>query len=229
MMRVENANGEQLVKGVDMDSNFWLKKWEKNEIAFHKSEANPALVKHLPALDLAPGDRIFLPLCGKTLDIGWLLSQGYRVAGAELSDIAIEQLFNELGVEPEISEVGKSKHYSANNIDIFVGNIFDLSSEMLGPVDAIYDRAALVALPEEMRDRYTPHLMQITDSAPQLLICFEYDQSLMAGPPFSISPSEVARHYQDSYEPTLLQSQAVPGGLKGNSEAQEKVWLLQSR
>ncbi len=216
-----------------MDSSFWLKKWEKNEIAFHNSEANPALVKHFPALDLAPGDRIFLPLCGKTLDIGWLLSQGYRVAGAELSDIAIEQLFSELGVEPNISpnvsEEGKSKHYSANNIDIFVGNIFDLSSEMLGPVDAIYDRAALVALPEEVRDRYTPHLKEITANAPQLLICFEYDQSLMAGPPFSISPQEVARHYKGSYALTPLESGAVPGGLKGSDAAKQTVWLLQSR
>ncbi len=212
-----------------MDSNFWLKKWERNEIAFHNSEANPALVKHFQALNLAPGDRIFLPLCGKTLDIGWLLSQGYRVAGAELSNIAIEQLFSELKVEPNISEVGKSKHYSADNINIFVGNIFDLSGEMLGPVEAIYDRAALVALPKEVRDRYTPHLKEITANAPQLLICFEYEQGLISGPPFSISPQEVARHYRDSYALTPLESGAVPGGLKGSDAAKQIVWLLQSR
>ena len=97
---------------------------------------------------------------------------------------------------------------------------------MLGPVDAIYDRAALVALPEEMRNRYTAHLMKITDKAPQLLICYEYDQSLMEGPPFSISDKEVDQHYQDNYDLTLMVSANVPGGLKGKCAAKEKVWML---
>lgn len=215
-----------------MDTSFWLKKWEDNNIAFHKSEANPALVKHFKALSLAPGDRIFLPLCGKTLDIGWLLSNGYRVAGVELSEIAIEQLFSELGVSPEISDVGSEtsplKHYSATNLDIFVGNLFNLSRELLGPVDAIYDRAALVALPPEMRDRYTPHLIEITQTAPQLLICFEYDQAVMEGPPFSISPEEVTKHYSSSYTLTSLESENIPGGLKGKCESTQTVWRLQS-
>jgi thiopurine S-methyltransferase len=158
-----------------MNDNFWLQKWETNNIAFHQSEANPLLVNYFKELALAKGSRVFLPLCGKTLDISWLLSNGYRVVGAELSEMAIEQLFMALGVAPKILEVGEIKHYSATNIDIFVGNIFYLSDKMIGPVDAIYDRAALVALPEEMRHQYTAHLMEITAKAPQLVICYEYD------------------------------------------------------
>lgn len=210
-----------------MDASFWHQRWGENDIAFHESEANPLLVKYFKELSLAKGSRIFLPLCGKTLDIPWLLSNGYRVAGAELSKIAIEQLFTELGVEPKISEVGQVDHYSAKNIDIFVSDIFHLSSKMLGLVDAIYDRAALVALPEEMRNRYTAHLTEITDKAPQLLICYEYDQSLMEGPPFSISNEEVNQLYRDSYDLTLIVSTNVPGGLKGKCAAKESVWLLQ--
>ena len=87
-----------------MDKSFWLQKWEKNTIAFHRSEANPSLVNHFDKLALAKGSRIFVPLCGKTLDIGWLLSKGYRVVGAELADMAIEQLFTELGVVPAVAE-----------------------------------------------------------------------------------------------------------------------------
>jgi len=209
-----------------MDRGFWRRKWEQNDIAFCESEANPLLVKYFTELSLPKGSRIFLPLCGKTLDIPWLLSNGYRVAGAELSKIAIEQLFVELGVEPKISAVGESDHYSAENIDIFAGDIFDLTSETLGVVDAIYDRAALVALPETMRNRYTAHLMDSTDRAPQLLICYEYDQSLMDGPPFSISNEEVNEHYGDSYGLTLLASTNVLGGLKGRCPAKENAWLL---
>jgi len=211
-----------------MDANFWLQKWVDNKIAFHKSEVNPLLVEHFDALALAKGSRVFLPLCGKTLDIAWLLSQGYHVVGSELSSIAIAQLFSELDIEPNISEQGEVVHYSAANIDIFVGNIFDVSGEMLGAVDAIYDRAALVALPREVRDRYTAHVTEITNKAPQLLICFEYDQALMAGPPHSISSEEVSRHYQDSYRLTLAESQKIPNGLKGKCPATNNVWLLQS-
>jgi thiopurine S-methyltransferase len=209
-----------------MDANFWLQKWEKNEIAFHNSESNPMLVKYFNTLALVENSRVFLPLCGKTLDIAWLLSHGYRVAGAELSRIAIEQLFLELGVEPKISEVGEVAHYSAPNIDLFVGDIFHLSGEILGPVDAIYDRAALVALPGAVRDRYTTHLIEITHKAPQLLICYEYDQSLMEGPPFSISTETVNQHYGDRYNLTLLESISLPNGMTGKCPARENVWLL---
>ncbi|HXT65661.1 MAG TPA: thiopurine S-methyltransferase, partial [Nitrospiraceae bacterium] len=124
-----------------MDPSFWHDRWEKNEIAFHESKANPVLVKHVNELSLAKGSRVFVPLCGKTRDISWLLSKGYRVAGAELSQIAIEQLFIELGLQPEISTVGEVEQWSANRVDIFVGDIFALSRKMLGPVDTIYDRA----------------------------------------------------------------------------------------
>ena len=209
-----------------MDAAFWHQKWEANEIGFHEGEANRLLVKYFNALSLAEGRRVFVPLCGKTLDIAWLLSNGFRVAGAELVESAIEQLFSELGIEPEISEVGEVKRYSAKNIDIFVGDIFAVSSEILGSVDAIYDRAALVALPEEIRRRYTGHLMEISDGTPQLLLTFEYDQSVMDGPPFSISNEEVIQHYGDRYELTLMESIAIPGGLKGKCAATENVWLL---
>jgi thiopurine S-methyltransferase len=208
-----------------MDIKFWHEKWKNNEIAFHEREANPHLVKYFSELSLMKGSRIFLPLCGKTLDIHWLLSNGYRVAGVELSKIAIDQLFADLAMTPEISADGELDHYRAKNIDIFVGDIFSLSGTILGHVDAIYDRAALVALSEEMRNRYARHLTQITNKVPQLLICYEYDQSLMDGPPFSISSEEVNQKYGDMYDVTLIESANVSGGLKG-LPAMENVWLL---
>lgn len=210
-----------------MDAQFWHDRWAKNEIGFHKSEANPFLVKYVHELALNKGNRVFLPLCGKTLDIPWLLSNGYRIVGSELSAIAIDQLFSSLGVTPTITKNGRIAHYHANNIDIFVGDLFDVTRTMLGPVDATYDRAALVALPDTIRSRYTAHLTDITNHAPQLLICYEYDQRAAEGPPFSISHEEVRRHYADQYQLTLLTSEEVPGGLKGKCAATEHVWLLQ--
>lgn len=209
-----------------MDTRFWHQKWENNDIAFHESKTNPLMVKYFKALSVAKGSRVFLPLCGKTLDIPWLLSNGYRVAGAELSKIAVEQLFANLEIQPKISGVGQLTHYRAENIDLFVGNIFDLSREILGRVDAIYDRAALVALPEKMRFQYTAHLAEISAYAPQLLICYEYDQNAMEGPPFSVTNDELNQHYSSGYALTLIESTDVSGGLKGKIAAKENVWLL---
>ena len=211
-----------------MDTTFWFQRWKENEIGFHQGEANPLLVKYFNALSLVNDSRVFLPLCGKTLDIAWLVSRGYRVVGAELSEMAIKQLFNELGLKPSISVEGAFNRYSANKIEIFVGDIFNLSSELLGPVDAVYDRAALIALPEIMRQRYTAHLSFITNNAPQLLLCYEYDQSSMEGPPFSLSNEELRRHYNERYQLTLLTTIHVPEKLKGQCEAVEHAWLLKS-
>lgn len=209
-----------------MDLNFWHQIWEKNEIGFHEGQANSLLVEYINELPLSEGSRIFLPLCGKTLDIAWLLSKGYRVAGSELNKPAVEQLFIELGIEPNISKLGSIYCYSAENIDIFVGDIFDLCREMLGFVDAIYDRAALVALPDKIREKYRLHLLEITGISPQLLLTFEYDQKLMKGPPFSISDDDVKQYYVDSYKLSLLKKINVPGGLKGKCDASENIWLL---
>lgn len=212
-----------------MDADFWHRKWANDDIGFHEGAVNPLLVEHWPSMSLDAGARVFLPLCGKTLDIHWLLASGYRVAGAELSRLAVDQLFAELGVEPKVSRRGQVEHHGAPGLDIFVGDIFALSAQTLGAVDAIYDRAALVALPEDMRRRYTAHLTEITAAAPQLLVCFEYDQSLMAGPPFSITGEEVIRHYREAYAVTLLDRMDIPGGFRGKLPAKEAIWLLGPR
>ena len=212
-----------------MEHDFWHRRWASNEIGFHQPEANPLLARHLPALQLAAGARIFLPLCGKTLDIGWLLARGYRVVGAELSELAVQQLFAELGVVPQVSRHGALGCYQAPGLDIFVGDIFALDAATLGAVDALYDRAALVALPMPLRARYAAHLQQLGGRAPQLLISFEYDQSQLPGPPFAVPAEQLEAFYAAHYRLQLLERQALAGGLKGQCAADELVWLLQPR
>ena len=212
-----------------MELTFWHNRWQTNQTGWHELAVNPLLITHFPSLNVPPGGRVFVPFCGKSLDLGWLLSQEYAVAGAELSELAVTQLFAELGMEPRISEVGQHKLFRGEKIDIFVGDLFHLSSEILGPVDAVYDRAALVALPEPMRDQYTAHLETLTALAPQLVIGYEYDQTVVPGPPFSVTPDELHRHYGDGYALTPLARLDVPGGLKGKCPATEHVWKLEKR
>ncbi len=212
-----------------MDSEFWKERWKKNQIGFHLDEVNPMLQKHFNELGLKEGSSIFIPLCGKTLDIQWLLSKGYNIVGAELSELAIEQLFDELQVKPDVSTQEKFKVYQTKNLKIFVGDIFDLSNEVLVDIDGVYDRAALVALPFNIREKYTVHLSTLTQHLPQLLLNFTYDQSLMNGPPFSVSGEEIKEHYSNSYEIVLLESKEVEGKFKGKVYAEEMAWLLKKK
>ncbi|MDB3912134.1 thiopurine S-methyltransferase [Paracoccaceae bacterium] len=209
-----------------MDPNFWHKRWEKNEIGFHQSAVNVLLSDHFSGLSLPQTSWVFVPLCGKTRDIAWLLSQGHRVVGVELSKLAVEELFVDLGVAPKISVQGELLRYSAPGLEIFVGDIFELSGDLLGRVDAIYDRAALVAFSTEMRGRYGAHVAAITQLAPQFLICFEYDQAVMNGPPFSIDRQKVHDVYGAHYQIEPITNRDVAGGLKGKYPAQETVWHL---
>ena len=207
-----------------MQHEFWHQKWQKNEIGFHLNQPHPLLVKYMGCLNISPNSRIFIPLCGKSLDIHWLLGQGYHVVGVDLSPIAIQDLISTLGLSFTEMQSGNLSHFHHPQIDLFVGDFFELNIEQLGQIDAIYDRAALVALPEQMRSQYVQHLIQIGGDASQLLISFEYDQSMLAGPPFSISTQQLQVYYSSEYAIQLLDSQTEL--LKVKVNAQEKIWLL---
>ncbi|MBJ9985637.1 thiopurine S-methyltransferase [Acinetobacter sp. S40] len=216
-----------------MQHEFWHQRWQENRIGFHQLTPSPLLVAHWSELHLKTKQRVFVPLSGKTLDIRWLIQQGFRVVAIELSQIAvvalIEQLTQDFNFDFKISEQNDLIHYSHPQIDIYVGDFFDLAKEQLGQVDAIYDRAALIALPKDMRRQYTKHLIQISQTAPQFLISYEYDQNSFEGPPFSVEAKEVQQLYSPFYQVRLLKEQFVdPEGNKGKNP-RSKVWLLTAR
>lgn len=217
-----------------MEHSFWHSKWQKNEIGFHEPEGNALLVKYSSFLigDDSPSSsssRIFVPLCGKTRDIGWLLAQGCEVVGAELSEVAITQLFEELGVEPTISTSTNGKVYTKDGLTVYVGDIFKLTSSDIGDVTGVYDRAALVALPSPLREQYSAHLIAITQCAPQLIISFDYDQNEMAGPPFSVNEKTVDSLYSADYNIQRLERSVLEGGLKGKVDADNLVFALSAK
>lgn len=209
-----------------MDANYWHDRWANERIGWHKATPNTLLIEHFSKLSENSGTKIFVPLCGKTKDIGWLLDNGCHVMGAELNESAVKQLFDELEVTPEVSQNGELKQYTAPSIDIFVGDIFSLTTAQLGPIDTCFDRAALVALPPAMRIDYTKHLTQLTANAPQLLVTLTYDQTKADGPPHSVPPEEVDKHYQSNYHIQSLSALPVAGGIKGVDGASEHLWLL---
>ncbi len=212
-----------------MEEQFWHDRWANNQIAFHGSKANSFLVGNFHAVCAQTNVHVFVPLCGKSQDLHWLAQQGCRVSGAELNQLAVEQFFEEQAVKPLISTLGTVRRYEGKGIVIFQGSIFDLTADILNPVDMVYDRAALVALPRAMRDRYASHLRTLTSAAPQLLICYEYDQNCTGGPPFSVEEDEVRHLYRASFQIELLERRSIQGGFRGKYPASEAVWRLRQR
>ena len=207
-----------------MQHDFWHDKWQTNNIGFHQDQPHPLLTQHLQSLSLSSSARIFVPLCGKSLDLAWLIKQGYHVVGIDLSPIAIQALIIDLGLSFKETQSGELTHYQHPQIELFVGDFFQLTAQQLGDVDAVYDRAALIALPPQMRSQYTQHLLEITKQAPQLLISLEYDQNLLQGPPFSVPEHELTEHYATHYQIKLLET--MTENLKGKVIAHENVWSL---
>ena len=209
-----------------MEGEFWHQMWEKGDIGFHEGQVNRMLASFGDKLNLAANSRVLVPLCGKSLDISWFLSRGHEVVGVELNESAVVALFQELGLNPHVTTCKEHKKYQYGNLCVFVGDLFTLTPEQIQPIDAIYDRAALVALPDTMRVAYSKQLMRLSNNAKQLLICFEYQQSAMSGPPFAIMPPVVMEYYHPHYQLDLLARAPVAGGLKGLQEADETIWLL---
>jgi len=175
-----------------MDSQFWRARWARNQIGFHLPEVNPYLQRHWPLLALAQGAKVLVPLCGKSLDLVWLASQGHRVLGVELSEQAVDAFFSEQGLTPRISQRGVFKVYQADVIEVWCGDFFALDADALRDCTALYDRAALIALPPLMRARYTEHLNVLLGAGCKgLLITLDYDQTQKAGPPFAVIDDEV--------------------------------------
>ena len=211
------------------DAEYWNSRWQRGEIGFHRATPHPLMKRHLAALGVSPGARLFLPLCGKSLDIGYLLSEGYRIVGSELSRLAVEQLFEESGLTPATESVGPLERFDAEGLTVFVGDFFDLHRETLGEVDAVYDRAALIALPAPLRARYAAHLAAVTRHARQLVVTLDFDDSATSpGPPFSVDGHEVRRLYGGAFHVKELETHTAEGEVKGGS-AKESAWLLTAR
>jgi thiopurine S-methyltransferase len=190
-----------------MEHSFWHNKWDLNQVGFHLDYVHPILQRNLKLLEVKPLNvkKVFVPLCGKTLDIGYLLEQGYDVVAVELSEIAISTVFQQLGLEPEILSWSHGKIYKGDRLTIYVGDFFALTQQDLGELTCVYDRAALIALPEDMRLQYAQHIASITQQAPQLLITLDYDQTIAGGPPFAVATQEVEALYAETYTLKLLE------------------------
>lgn len=177
-------------------TNSWHEAWQAGRTRFHRGDVHGDLVRYQELLLAGGPHRILVPLCGKSVDMAWLAKQGHEVVGVELVPKAVEEFFSEQQLESAIEVREGYTLYRSGKITIACGDMLKLGTDALGPITRIWDRAALVALPLDVRGPYTAHLRALIASDAKLLLnVFEYDQSKMSGPPFSLSDKEVREHF----------------------------------
>lgn len=217
---------------MNMDTDYWRERWARSETGFHQKEINPHLQRFWSALNLAPGSRVFVPLCGKSRDMLWLRGQGHEVVGVELSPLAAEAFFAESGLHPSVTKHGTFSIYQTEGFRLYCGDFFQMTSEDVARVSAVFDRAALIALPPSLRSAYAAHMQNILASGVKtLLVTFDYPQQEMQGPPFCVKEPEVRALYEKTGEVRLLYSADILDKEprfrdKGITQLQEKIFLV---
>jgi thiopurine S-methyltransferase len=211
--------------------SFWHERWITGQIGFHQLAVDRQLSRHWNKVNISEGT-VFVPLCGKSLDLAWLRDRGIQVIGVELSTVAVESLFLEQGILARRTPDEILERFESHGLRVLRGDIFNLSSESLGSVTAVYERASLIALPPQARVHYVEHLTTLTQPGTKtLLLTVEYDQHQTNGPPFSVSRAEVQELYGRHHAIELLERRDILADeprlrSRGVIELHENTFLL---
>ncbi|GIU21162.1 thiopurine S-methyltransferase [Shewanella schlegeliana] len=211
-----------------MQPSFWHEKWDAQQIGFHLNAVNPLLVKFWQQLALDGNAQVFVPLCGKSLDMCFLAEQGHHVVGCELNELAVQQFYRENSLPFEVSRIAEHQRFHTEQVTIYQGDIFTLDAPELTATTAFYDRAALIAWPEEMRLSYARQLAKlIPANSVGLLITLDYPQAELNGPPFAVSDDWLQANLAEDFEIERLDSEDV---LSDNPRFVKKQvsWLTES-
>ena len=193
-----------------MELSYWKARWQKNKTGWHMNDVYPHLPAYWPNLQLEKGSAVLVPLCGKSLDLLWLKNHGYRVIGVDISPKAAENFFRDNRLDFKTSTKASFTVYKGDNLSIWCGDFFKLEAGFLPEISAIYDKAALIALPKGQRKRYAQKVLTICNQSTQMLMnTFEYEQDEMNGPPFSVFTDELAELYGEHFTIELLHEESI--------------------
>jgi thiopurine S-methyltransferase len=193
-----------------LQPEFWHERWRAGQIGFHQPAVDKQLTRYWPELGIPRHGRVFVPLCGKSLDLLWLRERGHSVVGVELSAVALESFCMEHGILARRRTIAGFDIYEAANLQLYCGDFFALSPEVLGSISAVYDRAALISWQPELQAAYVEHINALTSPGAQtLLITLEYPQAQMKGPPFSVSADDINRWYGRNHSIRELSRQDI--------------------
>ena len=218
-----------------MDADFWQQRWREGRTGFHQDRPTPLLEQYWSEAYAPKGCRVLVPLCGKSLDLLWLAERGHRVLGVELSPIAVQQFFTEHRMTPGIHVSASGTHYSCGPIEIVIGDAFALEDSLLASCQAIYDRAALIALPAELRRKYAYSVYaRMAPGTRALVVDLEYPQAEREGPPFSVDAQEMRALFGERWAVELLERRDILDSqprfqAEGISSLHTSAWRLLKR
>ncbi len=211
-----------------MQTEFWLDRWRNNELGWQQDNVNPLLIQFFSRLQ--PCRQVFVPLCGASPDLTWL-AEHVPVIGVELAELACQSLFASFAGQIQAEPAGEFINWQHGALKVLQGDYFRLTVQHLDTVDAIYDRAALIALPSAMRHAYVKQLKALCPHARLLLLTIEYPQDEKAGPPFSVDSAEITQLFVDCQIRELARIDIKQQGFGRRkmraSRLEEVVWLIE--
>ncbi|CAK8674631.1 unnamed protein product [Clavelina lepadiformis] len=200
---------------------YWRNLWKNDQAWFHMSDAHPDMLKFQDQF-LRDNCRVYVPLCGKSVDLKYLADKGHEVVGCEFCETAILQFFEEQSIKYE-----RYQHPTApyeifkatdKNITIYKGDFFALGSSIMGKVDAIWDRGSFVAIDPSRRREYADVIYDVINAdGKYLLYSVEYEGNI-SSTPYNVQEQEIddifgqkfAAFTLDTHEVTLLSFLGVP-------------------
>jgi thiopurine S-methyltransferase len=219
-----------------MEPEFWRERWATGAISFHLGAVNPALVAHWAGVAPEASGEVFVPLCGKSVDLRWLAARGHAVLGVELADAAVRAFFEEAGLVAAVTARPPFEVWSAGGVEIWCGDYFELPHARLANVSAAYDRASLIALPAPLRARYAAAFAAaMPPGSATLLVTLTHDLGAPGGPevgpPFSVEHAEVEALYRDAFTITRLAvedaTETTPNlRARGANRVENTIWRL---
>lgn len=214
-----------------MNREFWQSRWEQGKIGFHQQQINPHLKRFWANLGVSSG-QVFVPLCGKSQDMLWLCEQGHAVLGVEIVPQAVEAFFAEHMLEAKIQTLGNFVVWESHDLQIYCGDFFALERPTLSVVVAVYDRAALIAMPSFQRASYVQHLRAVLPAAAKiLLVVMDYPQHEMKGPPFAVEVGETEDLFGEGFLVQQIYAEDILAADpkfrdKGLSYLEERIYVL---
>ena len=223
-----------------MEISYWESRWRNNRTGFHVNGVFPTIVDvwddHFSDVDLST---VLVPLCGKSHDMLWLKhKEAQKIIGIEAIAQACEEFFEEQDEENVISVEKKPfTLYEKGIFQLWQGDFFKMRKKLIPNPTFVFDRAALVALPPDMRIKYVQKIDELTagsDSCVKFLHTFEYNQSKMSGPPFAVSEDEVFQLYDKNWHIHQILNRPIIDRLekykhRGLKEMAEVVYRLERR
>merc|ERR1712032_697639 len=186
-----------------MDNQAWNARWENNTASWHADEARTEILNLMKSNVTDFKGKVFVPLCGASLDMVWLAEQGLQVVGVEVSRLAIDKFFQEIYIKDDYDIISFNETstiiHKAGNITIYEADLYNCQELMSEPAfDLIFDRASLIAINWEDREKYINLMLKLLGDKISKLSYFlqgmDYNKGEHLGPPHIFNEAS-CQHY----------------------------------